>query len=572
MPRKNHNRKTQIKFNMMLQRKAFLLRLLYRQEISKNDYESEISKLKELESQVATLIFKATRLENNKNLSQNENSRLKEENLTLQLILLKKPFLYCRMYIRQLTELCNEIKEICEEGNIVASGSNNNNIVFNSFEDAIRASEPKIVEENDEEKIMPPLNRQYRFYEEHKDDVITKTHLYNSHVINTASKLVLECVEKFQLEDFKPEPLNYGNASVKGQLHETIKKTHSIRQVNWETDTTEIILRKINAADSQPGVKAEIDLDGHKITRLLYGAHNEKKINKDLTFCPGRILVKWDDAICIATKDGALWVSQLRSLKSKIKPYPFKLSAIIQLGEISKNIKNIPEINNKQILTTPMTDNLQEINIELFAIKQCKKMPIKGLILAGSSNNWSNGINLNVIQHAINPSIEGWKNIKAINEVVKEIIKLTNNITVAAVQANAGAELHTYTAPKRIGTCILNQLKDNANPILAIEAIEIGLFDNIEQQVQINLEQGFIDNVKEFIKAFISDNAKFMKFIKHKQDIRKQDESKKSLDKYEKDELEEMQKDLFENRNNFYEKRWAFVTKSSFTPLTLTKK
>ncbi|KAF0457851.1 hydrogenase maturation protein [Gigaspora margarita] len=296
-----------------------------------------------------------------------------------------------------------------------------------------------------------------------------------------------------------------------------------------------------------------------------------------LTFCPGRILAKRDDAICIATKDGALWVSQLRSLKSKIKPYPFKLPAIIQLGEISKNIRNIPEINNKQILTTPMTNNFQEINIELFgsygilqfdfyngamstsqcerllkAIKQCQKMPIKGLILAGNSNNWSNGINLNVIQHAINPSLEGWKNIKAINEVVKEIIKLTNIITVAAVQ-DAGAG-------------------DNANPILAIEAIEIGLFDNIEQQVQINLEQGFIDNVKEFMKAFISDNAKFMKFIKHKQDIRKQDESKKSLDEYEKDELEEMHKDLFENRNNFHEKRWAFVTKSSFTPLTLTKK
>ncbi|CAG8444666.1 27272_t:CDS:2 [Dentiscutata erythropus] len=412
---------------------------------------------------------------------------------------------------------------------------------------------------------------------------ITKTHLYNSCVINTASKL--------------------------GQLYETIKKTHSIRQINWETDTTEIILRKICAADSQPGVKAEIDLNEHKITRLLYGAHNEKKINKDLTVYPGKILAKRDDAICIATKDSALWVSQLHSLKSKINLYPFKLPAIIQLGELSNNI---PEINNKQILTIPTADNFQEISFELFgsygilhfdfyngamstsqckrllkAIKQCQKMPIKGLILAGSANNWSNGINLNVIQHAINPSIEGWKNIKAINEVVKEIIKITNIITVAAVQANAGAggvylalatnflfvkqgivlnphyknmslygsELHTYTAPKRIGTYILNQLKDNANPILDIKAIEIGLFDSIAQQVQMNPGQSFLDNVKGFIKAFISDTAKFMKFIKNKQDIRMQDESEKSLDEYEKDELEEMQKDLFENRNNFHEKR-----------------
>ena len=74
------------------------------------------------------------------------------------------------------------------------------------------------------------------------------------------------------------------------------------------------------------------------------------------------------------------------------------------------------------------------------------------------------------------------------------------------------------------------------------------------------------------MKAFISDNAKFMKFIKYKQDIRKQDELKKSLNEYKKDKLEQIHKDLFQNHNNFHEKRWAFVTKSSFMPLTLIKK
>ncbi|CAG8580508.1 8337_t:CDS:2, partial [Gigaspora rosea] len=66
-------------------------------------------------------------------------------------------------------------------------------------------------------------------------------------------------------------------------------------------------------------------------------------------------------------------------------------------------------------------------------------MPIKGLILASNANNWSNDINLNVIQYAINPSIEELKNIKAINKVVKKIIKLTNIITAIVVQTNASA-------------------------------------------------------------------------------------------------------------------------------------
>ncbi|CAG8616016.1 37019_t:CDS:1 [Gigaspora margarita] len=450
---------------------------------------------------------------------------------------------------------------------------------------------------------------------------ITKTHLYNSYVINMASKLVLGCVENFQLNNFKPEPLNYDNASVKGRLHETIKSSHFNRQINWEIDTTEIILRKIRAADSQPGVKAEIDLNGTKITRFLYDAHNEKTINQDLMAYPGKVLAKRDDAICIAAKDGAFWVSQLRSPKTKLKPYPFKLPATIQLGKLSENI---PVINPNQTLTTPTFDTFQEISFELFgsygilhfnfyngamstsqcerllkAIKQCQKMPIKGLIFAGSANNWSNGINLNVIQHADNPSIEGWNNIKAINEVVKEIIKLTNIITVSAVQANAGAggvylalatdfsfvkpgvvlnphyinmglygsELHTYTASKRINMFMLKQIKENAKPLLAVEAIEIGLFDKLIQQEQVNPEQSFLDSVKGFMDIATADITKFTKFIENKQDIRMRDELAKSLEDYEKHELEEMHKDFFENRNNFHEKRWAFITKS---PLTLT--
>ncbi|CAG8687511.1 10647_t:CDS:1 [Cetraspora pellucida] len=444
-------------------------------------------------------------------------------------------------------------------------------------------------------------------------NIVTKTHLYNSHVIDIASKMVLECVEKFQISDFKPELLNYNNISVKGRLHETIKQTHYNRQINWKTDTTEIILRKIRAADSQPGVKAEIDLNSQKITRFLYDAHDEKIINKDLAVEPGRILAKRDEAICISTKDGTFWASQLRSLKTKAKPCPFKLPATIQLGELSENI---PIIDHEHTLMSPTLDTFREIGFELFnsygvlyfnfyngamntlqcerlikAIKKCQKMPIKGLILAGNENNWSNGINLNVIQHATNPSIEAWENIKAINKVVKEIIKLTDIITVAAVQANAGAggvylalatdfsfakpgvvlnphyknmglygsELHTYTTSKRIEMSILKQLKENANPMLAIEANEIGLFDNLMQK---NPKLTFLDNVKGFMDTIVADTSKLMKFIENKQAIRMQDELAKSLDEYEKHELEEMHKDIFENRNNFHEKRYAFVTKS----------
>ncbi|CAG8668361.1 11306_t:CDS:2 [Racocetra fulgida] len=218
MPRKNHNRKTQNKFNMMLrldkknineikhtvkklikERKTFLSRQLYRKDISPKNYESENSKLTELEIQVESLISKATRLENDKILFQTENKELKEElqriseryedNKTelegyynviqktysiLQEVFNSNEIGKIKTYIRQLADLCKEIKEICEGCEDVVSGSNipsayahPNNI------DALNASEPKIVEveENreDREQKFPSLVRAPRFYEYPKD-------------------------------------------------------------------------------------------------------------------------------------------------------------------------------------------------------------------------------------------------------------------------------------------------------------------------------------------------------------------------------------------------------------------
>ena len=64
---------------------------------------------------------------------------------------------------------------------------------------------------------------------------------------------------------------------------------------------------------------------------------------------------------------------------------------------------------------------------------------IKVLVLKGSARNWSNGINLNVIQNAKDPKAEAWDNIRAINEVVKAIYRMNDKITISAIQANAGA-------------------------------------------------------------------------------------------------------------------------------------
>ena len=61
------------------------------------------------------------------------------------------------------------------------------------------------------------------------------------------------------------------------------------------------------------------------------------------------------------------------------------------------------------------------------------------LILSGSISNWSNGLNLNVIENSENPEEETYENLLALNEVIKEIINLKEVITISAVQSNAGS-------------------------------------------------------------------------------------------------------------------------------------
>lgn len=133
------------------------------------------------------------------------------------------------------------------------------------------------------------------------------------------------------------------------------------------------------------------------------------------------------------------------------------------------------------------------------------------LVFKGSKRNWSNGIHLNVIEHSDNAQEEAWQNIVAINKIVKAIYKISDKLTISAIQANAGAggvflalatdycfakdgvvlnphyknmglygsELHSATAALKFGNSILNYLKDSAKPLLMQEAVSLRLIDSL---------------------------------------------------------------------------------------------
>ena len=81
------------------------------------------------------------------------------------------------------------------------------------------------------------------------------------------------------------------------------------RAIDWSRDDTATVLRKIHSADGFPGVE---DLLFNRRFRL-FDAHPEAR----LAGRPGMLIARRHDAICRATRDGAVWIGQLQPVDGR---------------------------------------------------------------------------------------------------------------------------------------------------------------------------------------------------------------------------------------------------------------
>ena len=72
------------------------------------------------------------------------------------------------------------------------------------------------------------------------------------------------------------------------------------------------------------------------------------------------------------------------------------------------------------------------------AFLHARSRPTQVICLLGGRDFWSNGIDLNTIEAAENPARESWRNISAIDDLVRDILSATQ-IIVAGLRGNAGA-------------------------------------------------------------------------------------------------------------------------------------
>ena len=428
-----------------------------------------------------------------------------------------------------------------------------------------------------------------------------KASVYRREVIATAVNMVKKALQNsFKNPAFKARPLNYQNPQVRGKCLPLMRQDS--RQIDWGTETTEVIVRKINTADSFPGVLDSIA--GNAV--YLFGAKAEYSLYNAL---PGDIVGHRDGAICRATIDGSVWIRQLKMAQQDERKF-FKLSSMQVITQQFPNAENFSNVNviNSRIqndIKIEIQNAVAYVTFDFYNgamnTEQChdllarlrelrQRNDIRVVALLGGEDFWSNGIHLNCIQASVDPARESWRNINAIDDIVQEIISMNNKLTVAALRNNAGAggaimplacdkvlardgvvlnphyltmglfgsEYWTYLLPKRVGDNKAKELIESCMPILASQACKLGMVDQVLPE-----DWNHYHLLLQKECEILASDANYFPALARKQYSRMQDEAIRPLESYRQHELQRM-KSIFDNtQSEYHQLRYNFVYKIS---------
>jgi putative two-component system protein, hydrogenase maturation factor HypX/HoxX len=265
-----------------------------------------------------------------------------------------------------------------------------------------------------------------------------KSSLYRHEVRRAAIEAVVQAVRDVAAGDVAAKPLDYSDPRVFGRPRPLIRQPE--RTIDWSADTTDTVLRRIRAAEGHPGVLDEIE----GVPFHLFGGHREGMLRGR----PGELIAQRDGAICRATVDGAVWITHLKA------PGSFKLPATQALGSL--DVPHVPAPPTGQTWReiayheragvgylhfdfyngAMSTDQCHRL---LQAYRHARSRPTRVIVLMGGRDFFCNGIHLNVIEAAEDPAAESWRNLHAIDDVVREIIETDTHLVISALAGDAAA-------------------------------------------------------------------------------------------------------------------------------------
>lgn len=403
-----------------------------------------------------------------------------------------------------------------------------------------------------------------------------KSALYGGPVADAAVACALEAVSRATEPGFQPVPLERAPRPVPGTGVLPLMR-QADRSFAW-SDPAEYILRAIRAADGFPGVRTELA----GVVVSAFDAHPGTGSGR-----PGEILGRANGYLKIACGDGALWLGQLRV------PGGIKLPAATVLAEVAERAPVLddgpPEITYRR------RGAVGELTFRFYngaaGVDQCRRLrrelhravrqDTRVLVLRGGPEVFCNGIHLNEIEAAADPAWYAWENITAINQVCRELIEATDQVTIAAFTGSAGAggvmlalgadvvaarsgvvlnpyydmgiygsELHTYVLPRRTGMARAEQLLTACLPVGAATAAQLGIVDLVGPG-----EPATFD-------TWLSDLAdRYAEPSAWRDTIAGRRAPARPLDYHETLELAEMARDIFDDRSGFTAARHAFVRK-----------
>ncbi|HSD60794.1 MAG TPA: hydrogenase maturation protein [Burkholderiales bacterium] len=436
-----------------------------------------------------------------------------------------------------------------------------------------------------------------------------KSSLYRNEVSEAATRCVLAAVERFERGGFKPAPLDYSKPGVRGQARPQMRQEQ--RRIAWTQDDTDTVLRKVRASDSVPGVLDEVC----EVACYLYNAWPEDRLRG----VPGEVIARRDGAILLATVDGAVWITHLKPASGEGPR--FKLPATMVLGD---RVKDVPEApldpfqpgagETWQEVRYEETNGVGYLHFDFYngamSTQQCLRLrdaylqasqrPVKVIALMGGIDFWCNGIHLNLIEAADSPADESWANINAMNDLCLVLLENTRQLTLAAMQGNAGAggvflalaadqvmaregvilnphykgmgnlygsEYWTYLLPRRVGAERARLITENRLPIGARRARELGLLDEC---FGASVEE-FRAGVRARAEALAGGEADALLAVKRER--RTKDEAAKSLAAYRAEELDHMKLNFYGFDPSYHVARYHFVHRvpHAWTPLHLAR-
>lgn len=433
---------------------------------------------------------------------------------------------------------------------------------------------------------------------------VGKSSVYRHEVRRGAVEALLEAVGKLADGCERPAVPEPGGAAVTGRARPLMRQ--DVRAIDWNRDTTESVIRKIRAAEGHPGVLDAI----HGIGVHLFGVHRERTLSGR----PGEIIARRTGAICRATIDGAVWITHLKRADPPDE-HSFKLPATRAL-ELAGAKLDVPEVVVPLRAQIPADHTYREITYEEHAavgylhfefyngamsIDQCRRLreayveirsrpQTRVIVLMGGSDYFSNGIHLSVIEAADDPATESWRNLQAINNVVREIVQTESHIVISALGGDAaaggvplalaadhvfarehvvlnpyyqhmgglyGSEYWTYLLPRRVGEQMTARLtRAPFTPVGARQAVRMGLLDDA---FGATLER-FHRRTRALAERMANEPG-MERRLQQKRARRVHDEQIKPLHVYAREELARSYESFFGADPSYHEARRRFVYK-----------